>query len=52
MSIKLEGEEARMHHFGINIRPYAITFLKNMAKKFEIIVFTASQQEYADTILD
>lgn len=23
-----------------------------MAKKFEIIVFTASQQEYADTILD
>lgn len=34
MSIKLEGEQTRSHQFAINIRPYAITFLKNMAKKF------------------
>ena len=37
---------------GINIRPYALTFLKKMAKKFEIIIFTASHHTYADAILD
>lgn len=44
LKIKLEGEDQKLHQFGINIRPYALTFLKKMAKKYEIIVFTASQQ--------
>jgi TFIIF-interacting CTD phosphatase-like protein len=44
LSIKIEGDDTRLHYFGINIRPYTMTFLKKMAKKFEIIVFTASQQ--------
>lgn len=34
LKIKLEGEDEREHHFGINIRPYALTFLKKMACKF------------------
>ncbi|XP_031472923.1 uncharacterized protein LOC116245596 [Nymphaea colorata] len=37
---------------GINIRPYAISFLKRMKKRWEIIVFTASHQSYADSILN
>jgi CTD small phosphatase-like protein 2 len=34
------------------LRPYALSFLKNVSKKFEIIAFTASKKEYADAILD
>ena len=34
------------------IRPYALTFLKKMAKKWEIVIFTASHQDYANAILD
>jgi len=52
LSIRLEKDDNRTHQFGINIRPYALTFLKKMSKKFEIVIFTASQQEYADAILD
>lgn len=37
---------------GINIRPYAISFLRRMKKRWEIVVFTASHQSYADAILD
>jgi len=39
-------------HAYLSIRPYAISFLKKMAKKFEIIAFTASHQSYADVVLD
>lgn len=52
LSIKLTNDDSRLHCFGVNIRPYALTFLKKMSKKFEIVIFTASQQEYADAILD
>jgi len=34
------------------VRPYAETFLVEMAKKYEIIVFTAALQDYTDFILD
>lgn len=34
------------------IRPYAQYFLKKMSKYYEIIVFTAAMQDYADYILD
>ena len=36
----------------INLRPYALTFLKNMSKLFEIVVFTASHESYIDPVLD
>lgn len=44
--------EENTFEIGFNIRPYAISFLKKMKKRWEIIVFTASHQSYADTILD
>ena len=50
LPIKLEnGEYANAY---IAIRPYAISFLKKMAKTFEIIAFTASHESYADVVLD
>lgn len=36
----------------LNIRPHALTFLKKIAKSWEVIVFTASTQSYANAILD
>lgn len=35
-----------------NIRPYAEEFLKALAVDFEIVIFTAGEQDYADEILD
>ncbi|CAG9324529.1 unnamed protein product [Blepharisma stoltei] len=37
---------------GINIRPYAKEILVEANKNFEVIVFTASHQCYADVVLD
>lgn len=37
---------------GINIRPYAYEILRNLAEKFELIVFTASHSCYANVVLD
>ncbi|CAK94712.1 unnamed protein product (macronuclear) [Paramecium tetraurelia] len=34
------------------VRPYAQQFLKEMSKYYEIVIFTAAQQDYADFILD
>lgn len=47
--MNLDGKKVK---FGINIRPYALTFLKKMSSRFEIIVFTASDRRYADAILN
>jgi len=37
---------------GINVRPYALEFLKEMNQHFEVIVFTASHKCYANVVLD
>ena len=37
---------------GINIRPYAIDCLREVSKCFQVVVFTASHQSYADVVLD
>ena len=37
---------------GVNLRPHAMEFLQNLSKYFEIIIFTASHQYYADPILN
>lgn len=34
------------------VRPFAETFLYEMSKYYEIVIFTAAMQEYADFILD
>ncbi|CAD8171973.1 unnamed protein product [Paramecium octaurelia] len=42
----------QIYQVGISIRPYAQQFLRNMAKDYEIIVFTASNPDYANKIID
>ena len=49
LQIKIDGN---LINISINIRPYALTFLKKMTSKYEIIVFTASHKTYANAILD
>lgn len=36
----------------ITIRPYTLTFLKKISKKWEVVVFTASHRSYADAVLN
>ena len=35
-----------------NIRPYALQFMRDLSRHFEIVIFTAGTQEYADWVLD
>jgi len=35
-----------------NIRPFAEEFLNTMANEFELVIFTAGEQDYADEILN
>lgn len=35
-----------------NTRPYCHEFLRQMAKLYEIVVFTAADQSYADEVID
>ena len=42
--------EAKERKF--KIRPNCITFLKNLSRIYEIVIFTAASQDYADWILD
>ena len=36
----------------INLRPKVFTFLQNIAKIYEIAIFTASQSCYANEVID
>ena len=44
----VEDEE---HPF-VQVRPYAAYFLEQMGKYFEIVIFTAAAEDYADLVLD
>lgn len=49
ITIELEG---RSHQVYVRKRPYVDEFLAEVAKKFEIVIFTASLSKYADPLLD
>jgi len=49
ITIELEG---RSHQVYVRKRPWVDEFLAAVAKKFEIVVFTASLSKYADPLLD
>ena len=50
LEIDFEGEETVCA--GINYRPYLMECLREANKYFQVVVFTASHQTYADAILD
>lgn len=37
---------------GVFFRPYLMEFLEKLSKKFELVIFTAGRQDYADHILN
>jgi len=49
LPINIEGALYRVY---VRIRPFAKEFLEEMSKHFEIVLFTASLQKYADPLLD
>lgn len=56
-TLVLDLDETLIHYIEINegyflIRPGAREFLEKMALYFEIVVFTAAMQDYADWVLD
>jgi CTD small phosphatase-like protein 2 len=40
----------KQRHF--KVRPFAIMFLREMSKLFEVVIFTAALKDYADSILN
>ena len=49
---KKKKKKGILHHIYAKKRPHLEQFLENVSKKFEIIIFTASQERYANIILD
>jgi CTD small phosphatase-like protein 2 len=37
---------------GVNIRPHALECLQKVSEKYQVVVFTASHQAYADGVID
>lgn len=49
INVPIDGE---IIEAGINVRPYALEWLEAVNQCFQVIVFTASHQSYADAVLD
>ena len=44
--------EDALYRVYVQVRPFAKEFLQEMSKHFELVLFTASLQKYADPLLD
>ena len=44
--------EGRVCHVYVLVRPGCMKFLTEMAKYYEVVIFTASLQKYADPLMD
>jgi Dullard-like phosphatase family protein len=52
MVIEIRAPNGRIEKIGVFIRPYCMEFLRRMNQKFEVGVFTAAKQPYADKVLE
>ena len=44
--------EGRIHNIYINVRPGCVEFINEVAKYFEVVIFTASLSKYAIPLMD
>ncbi len=57
-TLVLDLDETLVHYFespsggSFMIRPYCIQFLENVSQLYEIVVFTAAMQDYANWVID
>lgn len=52
ISLANKNDENDAVKISVKMRPYLDNCLENLAKMYEIAVFTAGEQSYADAILD
>lgn len=52
IKVPFKSLQGRVIHGYVNVRPHAQQLIKNLNKYFDVIVFTAGNQCYADPILD
>jgi TFIIF-interacting CTD phosphatase-like protein len=60
-TLVLDLDETLIHYFEMGgsdggghflIRPHAQKFLREMSQLYEVVIFTAAMQDYADWVLD
>ena len=57
-TLVLDLDETLVHYYEVNgkgkynVRPHTQKFLKEMAEHYELVVFTAAMQDYADWVLN
>jgi len=55
-TLVLDLDETLVHYEAserrFKLRPHCLSFLKELSPHFEIVIFTAASQDYADYILD
>ena len=49
LNVKLEENQVDIY---VCLRPWVSEFLKKVAEKYEVVIFTASVKEYADPVID
>ena len=49
MPVEIDGKKFKVY---VLVRPHAEQFLKEMAKYYELVIYTASLSKYADPLMD
>ena len=52
IKVHFKSMQGRIINGYVNVRPHAKEIIKNLSKHFDVIIFTAGNQCYADPILD
>ena len=52
IDVKLKTDNKKERQAYISLRPYAMTFLKKMSKKYDIVIFSDRSKEDTDAIMD
>jgi len=52
LPISVQYQHGEKIDAGINVRPYVYDCLKKAKQSYQVVVFTASHQSYADVVLD